>query len=82
MTRLTGEFGDVVGETGPTEELITVLVTVLESVVVLGCKTGTFDTASSEIFVSSKDVRSDVPLPDCVFSVDEDWTLSEDPISS
>lgn len=82
MARLTGEVGDIVGERVPTAELITVLVTVLESVVVLGCKIGTFDTASSGDLISSEEARSDVPLPECVFSVDEDWTLSEDPISS
>lgn len=81
MARLAGEFVDVVGE-APTMEVIIVLVTVLESVVVLGCKCGTFDTASGGTFVSSKEALSDVPLPEIVFSVEQDWTLSEDPISS
>lgn len=82
MARMAGEFVDVVGERAPTVELITVFVTVLESVVVLGCKFGAFDTASGRAFVSSKEALSDVPLPEIVFSVEEDWTLSEDPISS
>lgn len=76
---MAGEFVDVVGERAPAVELITVLVTVLESVVVLGCKFGAFDTASGG---ASKEALSDVPLPEIVFSVEEDWTLSEDPISS
>lgn len=82
MERIAVEFVDVVGERAPTVELITVLVTVLGSVVVLGCKFGGFDTASGRAFVSSKEALSDVPLPDIVFSVEEDWTLSQDPISS
>lgn len=82
MVRTAGEFVDLVGERAPTVELITVLVRVLESVVVLGCKFGAFDTASGAAFVSSKEVLSDVPRPEIVFSVEEDWTLSDDPISS
>lgn len=78
MARMAGEFVAVVGDRAPTVELITVL----ESVVVLGCKCGAFDTASGGAFVSSKEALSDVPLPEMVFSVEEDWTLSEDPISS
>lgn len=82
MARMAGEFDDAVGERAPAVGLITVLVTVQESVVVLGCKFGAFDTASGGAFVSSKEALSDVPLPEIVFSVEEDWTLSEDPISS
>lgn len=82
MARMAGEFVDVVGERVPTVELITVLITVLESGVVLGCKFGAFDTDSGGAFVSSKQALSDVPLPEIAFSVEEDWTLSEDPISS
>lgn len=82
MARMAGEIDDVLGERAPTVGLITVLVTVLESVVVLGCKFGDFDAASCGALVSSKEVLSDVPLPDIVFSVEEDWTLSEEPISS
>lgn len=76
------EFVDVVGERAPTVELITVLVTVLESVVVRRCKFGALDTASGGAFVSSEEALSDVPRPEIGFSVEEDWTLSQDPISS
>lgn len=78
MARMAGEFVERV----PTVELITVLITVLESGVVLGCKFGAFDTDSGGAFVSSKQALSDVPLPEIAFSVEEDCTLSEDPISS
>ena len=82
MARKAEEFVDVVGESAPTVELITVFFTVLESVVVLGCKFSAFDTPSDGALVSSKEALSDVPLPEIVLSVEEDWTLSEDPISS
>lgn len=75
-------FVDVAGESAPTVELITVLVTVLDSEIDLEVKCGAFDSVSGGDFVSSREALSDVPLPDMVFSVEEDWTLSEDPISS
>lgn len=67
---LAEEFVVVAEERAPVVELVTVLVTVLESVVVLGCTVGAFNTASGEAFVSSKEALSDVP--DTVFSVVED----------
>lgn len=60
---LAGEFV-VEGERAPVVELITVLVTVLESVVVLVCEFGGFGTTSGEAFISSREALSDVPLPE------------------
>lgn len=80
IAELAGEPVKEMGCIPPDRELV--LDTVLESTLDLTCKFDTFVTNSDCNFLSSKDTLSDVPLPDIVLSVDDDWTLSDDPISS
>lgn len=82
VQRKAGELLDIEERQVPLVEVIRVLVTVLESVVVLGWEFDALAVSSGKALVSSREALSDVPLPDTVFSVEVDWTLSEDPISS